>query len=80
MKNPDSKWKDYFAMLPPDYSNMIDNYSDEELELLEGNELHRDAINKKMLSKARFELIEESVPGFKGKFSLEEFQYARHVS
>ena len=39
MKNPDSKWKDYFALLPPDFSNMPANYNDEELEMLNGNDI-----------------------------------------
>ena len=36
MKNPDSKWRDGFAMLPPDFSNIPANYNDEELEMLNG--------------------------------------------
>ena len=76
MKNPDSKWRDYFALLPPDFSNMPANYNDEELEMLDGNDIQQSANQKRNGNKSKYEKIAEVVPNFKEMYSFEEYNYA----
>ena len=40
-RKPDSKWKDYMALLPTDFSMFPLKYTEEEIKLLEGSGMHR---------------------------------------
>ena len=77
LKNPDSKWRDYFALLPPNFSNMPTNYNDEELEMLNGNDIKLIANQKMKTNKTTYENLARVVPNFKEMYSFEEYNYAK---
>lgn len=64
-KKPNTKWKNYFEILPKDYTNFPIFYTQEELDLLKGSPFLSTILDKKDDIKKDYDKICEVIPDFK---------------
>ena len=72
-RKPSSKWFNYIAVQPRDWSNLTLLYNQEDQEFLKGSPILHETLKMKDALTKKYELISTNVPDFSSKFSLTEF-------
>ena len=73
MNNPDSKHKDYFNILPRDFSSHPLMYSEDEVKMLEGSSMHKRIFIQYQSLKAAYKSLAQKVPGFAAQNTFSDF-------
>ena len=72
-KNTESKWKDYYATLPRDWSTQLIFFTDEEMKWFEGSDMIEQVEDFKRRLEHDYTLVAENIPDFREMYSLREF-------
>ena len=72
-RTSDSKWSDWLAILPKDWSDQAIFYTEEELLLLEGSQFATYIRNFRKELEADYNFISRNIPDFSSQYSLQEF-------
>ena len=68
-QNPDSKWRDYFATLPRDWSTQVIFFSEEEMQWFQGSDMVEYVEDFKRKLRHDYELVASHIPDFREKYS-----------
>ena len=72
-RNPNSKLKDFIAMIPKDWSNFPLLYTEDDLKCLKGSELAEWTLSELEGWRAQYDFFSQHVPDFSSQYSFAEF-------
>lgn len=71
--NPESRWKDHFALQPTDWSMYPLKFNEGEIKLLSSSKLHKRIIPRFRMMRKDYKLISEEVEGFSKLYTFGQF-------